>query len=67
MAHRDGLRFDGQQSLSGHCGRGGTCQPARLSRVMAATAKAHGLTLVTRDVADIAVVGVSLLDPFSVA
>jgi toxin FitB len=34
---------------------------------MAATAKAHGLTLVTRDVADIAVVGVSLLDPFSVA
>ena len=22
MAHRDGLRFDGQPSLSGHCGHG---------------------------------------------
>jgi predicted nucleic acid-binding protein len=34
--------------------------------LLAATAKVHGLTLVTRKVADIAV-GVSLLDPFSVA
>ena len=34
--------------------------------LLAATAKVHGLTLVTRNVADIAVVGVSLLDPFSV-
>jgi len=35
--------------------------------LLAATAKVHGLTLVTRNVADIAVVGVSLLDAFSVA
>ena len=35
--------------------------------LLAATAKVHGLTLVTRNIADIAVVGVSLLDPFSVA
>jgi predicted nucleic acid-binding protein len=35
--------------------------------LLAATAKVHGLTLVTRNVADIAVAGVSLLDPFSVA
>jgi toxin FitB len=35
--------------------------------LLAATAKVHGLTLVTRNVADIAVVGVSLLDPFSAA
>jgi hypothetical protein len=34
--------------------------------LLAATAKVHGLTLVTRNVADIAVAGVSLLDPFSV-
>jgi toxin FitB len=34
--------------------------------LLAATAKVHGLTLVTRNVADIAI-GVSLLDPFSVA
>jgi hypothetical protein len=34
--------------------------------LLAATAKVHGLTLVTRNVADVAV-GVSLLDPFSVA
>ena len=34
--------------------------------LLAATAKVHGLTLVTRNVADIAVVGVSLLDPFFV-
>jgi toxin FitB len=34
--------------------------------LLAATAKVHGLTLVTRNVADIAVVGVSLFDPFSV-
>jgi toxin FitB len=33
--------------------------------LLAATAKVHGLTLMTRDVADIAVAGVSLLDPFS--
>jgi predicted nucleic acid-binding protein len=35
--------------------------------LLAATAKVHGLTLVTRNVADVAVVGVSLLDPFWVA
>jgi toxin FitB len=34
--------------------------------LLAATAKVHGLTFVTRNVADIAVTGVSLLDPFSV-
>jgi toxin FitB len=33
--------------------------------LLAATAKVHGLTLVTRNVADIAMAGVSLLDPFS--
>jgi predicted nucleic acid-binding protein len=33
--------------------------------LLAATAKVHGLTLVTRNVADIAVADVSLLDPFS--
>jgi toxin FitB len=33
--------------------------------LLAATAKVHGLTLVTHNVADIAVAGVSLLDPFS--
>ncbi len=33
--------------------------------LLAATAKVHGLTLVTRNVADIATAGVSLLDPFS--
>ena len=33
--------------------------------LLAATAKVHGLTLVTRNVADIAPTGVSLLDPFS--
>jgi toxin FitB len=32
---------------------------------LAATAPVHGLTLVTRDVADIAATGVSLLNPFS--
>jgi toxin FitB len=32
--------------------------------LLAATAKMHGLTLVTRNVADIARTGVSLLDPF---
>jgi toxin FitB len=35
--------------------------------LLAATAKVHGLTLVTRNVADIAVAGVPLLDPFSLA
>jgi predicted nucleic acid-binding protein len=35
--------------------------------LLAATAKVHGLTLVTRNVADIAVAGVSLIDPFAVA
>ena len=35
--------------------------------LLAATAKVHGLTLVTRNVADIAVTGVSVLDPFSLA
>jgi predicted nucleic acid-binding protein len=33
--------------------------------LMAATAKVHGLTLVTRNIADIATAGASLLDPFS--
>jgi predicted nucleic acid-binding protein len=33
--------------------------------LLAATAKVHGLTFVTRNVADIATTGVSLLDPFS--
>jgi predicted nucleic acid-binding protein len=33
--------------------------------LLAATAKVHGLTFVTRNVADIAATGVSLLDPFS--
>jgi predicted nucleic acid-binding protein len=34
--------------------------------LLAATAKVHGLTLVTRNLADIAPTGVLLLDPFSV-
>ena len=33
--------------------------------LLAATAKVHGLTFVTRNVADIVVTGVPLLDPFS--
>jgi hypothetical protein len=33
--------------------------------LLAATAKVHGLKLVTRNVADIAATGVSLVDPFS--
>lgn len=33
--------------------------------LLAATVKVHGLTLVTRNIADIAAAGVSLLDPFS--
>jgi predicted nucleic acid-binding protein len=33
--------------------------------LLAATAKVHGLTFVTRNVADLAVTGVPLLDPFS--
>jgi len=33
--------------------------------LLAATAKVHGLTLVTRNTADIAVAGVPLLNPFS--
>jgi toxin FitB len=33
--------------------------------LLAATAKVHGLMLVTRNVADLAAAGVSLLDPFS--
>jgi predicted nucleic acid-binding protein len=33
--------------------------------LLAATAKVHGLTLVTRNVADIARTGVPILDPFS--
>ena len=35
--------------------------------LLAATAKVNGLTLVTRNVADIAATGVSLLDPFAEA
>jgi predicted nucleic acid-binding protein len=34
--------------------------------LLAATAKVHSLTLVTRNVADVGAAGVSLLDPFSV-
>jgi toxin FitB len=34
--------------------------------LLAATAKVHGLTLVTRDIRDIARTGVSVLDPFAV-
>jgi predicted nucleic acid-binding protein len=33
--------------------------------LLAATAKVHGLTLVTRNVADVARTGVPLLDPFA--
>ena len=33
--------------------------------LLAATAKVHGLTLVTRNIDDIARTGVSVLDPFS--
>jgi predicted nucleic acid-binding protein len=33
--------------------------------LLAATAKVHGLTLVTRNVADVGRTGVMLLDPFS--
>jgi toxin FitB len=33
--------------------------------ILAATAKVHGLTLVTRNVGDFARTGISLLDPFS--
>jgi hypothetical protein len=33
--------------------------------LLAATAKVHGLTLVTRNVADTSVAGVPFLDPFS--
>jgi hypothetical protein len=33
--------------------------------LLAATAKVHGLTWVTRNVADVAPAGVTLLDPFS--
>ena len=36
-----------------------------LDGLLAATAKVHGLTLVTRNVADIARTGISVLDPFS--
>lgn len=35
--------------------------------LLAATAKVHGLTLVSRNVGDIAVTGVPLLDPFAAA
>jgi len=35
--------------------------------LLAATAKVHGLTLVTRNVADVTVTGLPLLDPFTVA
>lgn len=36
-----------------------------IDRLLAATAKVHGLTLVTRNVADIAAIDVARLDPFS--
>ena len=35
--------------------------------LLAATAKVHGLTLVTRNVADLAASGIPLLDPFAEA
>jgi hypothetical protein len=44
--------------LTADDGEGTTCQ---------ISAKVHGLTFVTRNVADIAATGVSLLDPFSEA
>jgi toxin FitB len=34
--------------------------------LLAATAKVHGLTVVTRNVADISRTGVSILNPFSI-
>ena len=44
----------------------GIPNPLRLiDGLLAATAKVHGLTLVTRNVADIATAGAPLLDPFS--
>lgn len=36
-----------------------------INGLLAATAKVHGLTLVTRNIADFEATGVSLLDPFS--
>jgi len=36
-----------------------------IDSLLAATAKVHGLTFVTRNVADMATTGVALLDPFS--
>ncbi|KRQ00656.1 type II toxin-antitoxin system VapC family toxin [Bradyrhizobium manausense] len=36
-----------------------------IDSLLAATAKVHGLTLVTRNITDIAATGVSLLDPFA--
>lgn len=39
--------------------------PPLIDALLAATAKVHGLTLVTRNVADIARTGVEYLDPFS--
>ncbi len=39
--------------------------PPLIDGLLAASAKVHGLTLVTRNVADIARTGVSLLDPFA--
>jgi toxin FitB len=39
--------------------------PPLIDGLLAASAKVHGLTLVTRNVADVARTGVALLDPFS--
>ena len=39
--------------------------PPLIDGLLAASAKVHGLTLVTRNVADIARTGVAVLDPFS--
>jgi predicted nucleic acid-binding protein len=39
--------------------------PPLIDGLLAATAKVHGLTLVTRNVADVARTGVSVLDPFA--
>jgi len=39
--------------------------PPLVDGLLAATAMVHGLTLVTRNVADVARTGVSVLDPFA--
>jgi predicted nucleic acid-binding protein len=41
-----------------------TPAPPVIDGLMAATARVHGLTLVTRHIADVAGTGVPLIDPF---